>query len=204
MSSVTTTKIDTKDGATNLTLTTGNTIGPKVVVSSVDGIWIGNSSANVFISNNQNTSINTPLTVSGGVTSNGTLLTTSGTVTTNGSLIVNGSITGVSTFAANTINGANANISSNTLNLGTSSIAGSGYTRLPNGLLYQWGSASVNNTTPSITYPTSFSTVYSIVATSSVTTATYQAAVTSVATTWATIRTANTNSITVYWMAIGV
>ncbi len=203
MSSVTTTKIDTKDGATNLTITTGNTVGPKIVVSSVDGVWIGNSSANVFTANTQKAVINTPLEVSGSVISNGTFLTTSGTVTTNGSFVLSGSVSGVSTLTANTLNGVNAAISSNTLNLGTSSITGSGYTRLPNGLLYQWGSAVAATTTGATTFPTPFSTVYSVVVSSNQG-GTYIPFVSSISTTGATFRTSNTSAATVYWMAIGV
>ena len=57
-------------------------------------------------------------------------------------------------------------LSTNTLTLGTSSIAANGYTRLPNGLLMQWGThtASVNSsTTATATFPIAFPTaLYSV------------------------------------------
>lgn len=204
MSSVTTTKIDTKDGATNLTITTGNTIGPKLVVNSSDGVWIGNSTANVFVANTQKAVISTTLEVSGDIVLNGALLNTSGSLTINDSVTVNGAVTGVSTITANTLNAVNGAISTNTFSLGTSSVSSTGYSRLPNGLLYQWGTASAtSSSTGNLTFPVAFSTVYSLVATANQT-ATYAAGVIALSTTGATIRTANTTSATVYWMAIGV
>lgn len=64
------------------------------------------------------------------------------------------------------INSGNLTVSSNTLTLGTSSISPNGYTRLPNGLLMQWGTqtASVNSsTTATATFPIAFPTaLYSV------------------------------------------
>ena len=113
MSSVTTTKIDTINGTTDLTLTTGNTVGPRIIVTTTtdQGIGFGNSSSNTLVVN------------------------TSGVIVT-----------------------------TNNFTLGSSSLTANGYTRLPNGLLLQWGSATatVNSTTTAeATFSTSFSTLYS-------------------------------------------
>ena len=68
-----------------------------------------------------------------------------------------------STFIANS---TAVTLTTNTLTLGTSSITANGYSRLPNGLLMQWGThtASVNSTTPATaTFPIAFPTaLYSI------------------------------------------
>jgi hypothetical protein len=202
MSSLTTTTVTTKDGATNLTLKTGNTTGPYIVVGTGQTVTIGNSTANSFISNNSGVSILTSLNVGGAVV-------ISNTLSMSGSLTVNstGSFTNVSatgTISAARLTASNASLSTNTLSLGTSSITASGFSRLPNGLLYQWGSASATSTTGSVTFPSSFTTIYSIVATSNTAGTTYSPSVTSVSTTSASFRTANTTAATVYWMAIGV
>jgi hypothetical protein len=92
------------------------------------------------------------------------------------------------------------------MNLGTPSIATTGHTRLPNGLLYQWGTVSVNATIGTITFPTAFAVnPYSVVVTSTSGTSANAAGVTAVSTTTATVRSASTAaSSTAYWMAIGV
>lgn len=208
MSSLTTTTINTKDGLTNLTVGTANTLGPRIVVGSNNTVWIANSTANSFISNGSNINIPVTLNVNGAVTFSNSL-------SMSGSLVVNssGSFTDISATGNATITGsvsaarlsaANATITTNTFTLGTSNSSASGFTRLPNGLLYQWGTVLADSGSGTITFPTSFSTVYSIVATSNTAVATYQAGITSVSTTSASVRTANTSSRTVYWMAIGV
>ena len=113
------------------------------------------------------------------------------------------------------VNG-NVGIATNTLTLGTSSIAANGYSRLPNGLLMQWGniSASVNNTTTNaLTFPTAFTTFYSASVTllnaTSVATTNPGIAATITANsttqlTWRTTSTAAAASATIYWWAIGV
>ena len=152
MSSLTTTTVNTKDSITDLTLSTGNTSGPAIVVSSSTDVSIrANSSANALIAN------------SSGV-----------------------------------------RVVSNTLNLGTASISNPGHSRLPNGLLMQWGNVVANSSSGTITFSNTFSSVYSITATSNTVNSTFVPAVTSLSTTSATVRTSNATSSTIYWMAIGV
>jgi hypothetical protein len=162
MSSVTTTKIDTINGTTNLTLTTGNTVGPKIVVTTTtdQGIGFGNSSSN--------------------------------------SLVVNSS---------------GVNVTTNNFTLGSFSLGANGYTRLPNGLLLQWGSATAtvnNSTTAEATFSTSFSTLYSV----TVTTAGYNVstplgqpstinATSTSSFTWKTNYAAPAASATINYIAIG-
>lgn len=107
------------------------------------------------------------------------------------------------------------NAVSNTFNLGTSSISANGYSRLPNGLLMQWGNmaASVNNTTTAdITFPTTFTTFYSgsvtllnnntqAIAPGAAASITANSATTL---TWKTNTTAAATSSTIYWWAVGV
>lgn len=108
------------------------------------------------------------------------------------------------------------NAVSNTFNLGTSSIGANGYSRLPNGLLMQWGNiaASVNNTTTAtITFPTTFTTFYSgsVTLLNATSVATTNPGVSATITansattlTWRTTSTAAAASATIYWWAIGV
>lgn len=182
MSSVTTAKVDTINGSTDLTVTTGNTSGPKIIVRTNEtaGIVLGpNSTVNsVFI--------------------NATGLS----VTANLSLTAN--VVSTANVTANVVTSNIAVVSSNTLTLGTSSIANPGYSRLPNGLLMQWGNVSANATTGTVTFPVAFSAVYSMqVTSSSNTVGNTLAAVTSLSTTSASVRTANLTAITCYWLAIG-
>jgi len=72
--------------------------------------------------------------------------------------------------AGNTTITGFANVSTNTLTLGTSSItANNGYTRLANGLLMQWGNILANTSVGNITFTTAFTTVYSWSVTSGLT-----------------------------------
>jgi hypothetical protein len=162
MSSVTTTKIDTINGTTDLTLTTGNTVGPKIVVTTTtdQGIGFGNSSSN--------------------------------------SLVVNSS---------------GVNVTTNNFTLGSFSLGANGYTRLPNGLLLQWGSATgtVNNSnTAEVIFSTSFSTLYSLTVTTAgfnMLAPTAQPAVINATSTssftWKTSYTAGAVSANIYYIAIG-
>ena len=74
--------------------------------------------------------------------------------------------TGVVANSSGIYSNAGFNSTVNTFTLGTSSIAANGYTRLPNGLLMQWGTqtASVNSsTTATATFPIAFpTTLYSV------------------------------------------
>ena len=124
-------------------------------------------------------------------------------------------VSGVDTerFAINGV--GTVTISSNTLTLGTSSIAANGYSRLPNGLLTQWGTvtATVNGSTTSVTsFPTTFTSLYSVnltlqnasvaLATNPGLAGTITASNTSTFT-WRTSSTAVAGSATIFWQAIG-
>lgn len=181
MSTVTTAKVDTINGLTDLTLTTGNTSGPRVVVKAngTDGVVIGH-----------NSTVNTVIVNSTGFS-----------VTSNSSFTAN--VNSTANVSANVLIGNSAVVSSNTLTLGTSSIASPGYSRLPNGLLLQWGNVSVLSSN-SVTFPVSFGSVYSVTAVSSAGAANQYVGVSSLSITGATFQKANgTVLATVYWTAIG-
>ncbi|CAB4181970.1 hypothetical protein UFOVP1071_100 [uncultured Caudovirales phage] len=72
---------------------------------------------------------------------------------TSASKTVNATFSG----ALTSFTGSNTYIQSNTLNLGTSTIAANGYTYLPNGLKMNWGSF-VCNTTSRVTFSSPFAT----------------------------------------------
>ena len=106
---------------------------------------------------------------------------------------------------------ANANmltVNASALNLSGASITTSGYSRLPNGLLLQWGSVVANSTSGTITFPITFAaTPYSVQITPQSTGGTNTAvghAVTATTTTTATVRNTNAVSFTYYYMALGV
>ena len=95
-------------------------------------------------------------------------------------------------------------VSTNTLNVGTSTKAANGYTWLPNGLKMNWGWVSSNSTVGAVTFTSAFATnAYVVTATSNTATATYQAGVTAWVGTGATILTTNVTSTNVFWTAIG-
>jgi hypothetical protein len=112
-------------------------------------------------------------------------------------VLLNVTSTGVSTF------------SSNTVNIGTSSIAANGYSRLPNGLLIQWGtSASVaQDSSVAVTFPIAFTTLYSITITNRQAINTGSSGIDSISvssTTGFTIAHGADGTSTFYWMALGV
>jgi hypothetical protein len=100
-------------------------------------------------------------------------------------------------------------VSSNILNLGTASLGTNGYSRLPNGLIFQWGtSASIaQDGSATVTFPLAFTTVYNIVITpigAINTTSGGSDSVDTVTTSNFVIRHGSDSSRTFYWMAIGV
>lgn len=201
MSSLTTTSINTANGSTNLTLRTGNTSGPSLLVTSgTDVVIRANTSANVFIANSSGIRANAAMTVANTLNVTSPLTANVLSVTT-----VNSAVTfsNVATFSANIV--ANT-VNATAMNLGDSSIATSGFSRLPNGLLIQWGTVSVNATVGSITFTTPFAAApYSVQVTATVTGNTEQAAVTATTTTTATVRSSrSTTAATQYYLAIGV
>ena len=200
MSSLTTTSIDTANASTPLTVGTGNTSGPAIIVTGGTDIAIrANTTANVFIANSSGIRANAAVTVANTLTVTGQA--TLNTVATGSNFAGNTTLANV---VATTITSTNAVISSNSLTFGTSSIATSGYTRLPNGLLLQWGTtASIATAGTIVTFPVAFATgtsPYSVVVTPISAAATIR-----VNTANATTFTANASATsTAYYMAIGL
>ena len=111
---------------------------------------------------------------------------------------------------SNTVNVVTVNVSSNTLSVGTSSSTANGYSRLTNGLLFQWGNVSVTNANTTVTFPVPFTNIFQVTATTvqggiGATGANVNCA-SFITTTNVTAFNVRTNSITantVNWMAIG-
>lgn len=195
MSSLTTTTINTKDGVTNLTVQTGNSAAARIVVGSgTEGVVLGgNSSANVLFVNS--TSVRSNVQIS----SNTLAVNVISTNTVSGNVTFQNTITFSANVTVPTISSSNVNISG-------ASIATSGHSRLPNGLLMQWGSqTNISTTTGLITFPTAFASApFSISAMPTHNGSTSWVAVTATSTTTATVRTAGAAAQTVYWWALGV
>lgn len=205
MSSLTTTTINTIDNITPLTLATGNTAGPSVIVSSGTDVTVkANATSTVFIANSTAIRANATMTVANSLTVS-SALTVSGQTTLN-AVADGANFAGNTTLAnvvATTITTTNATISTNTLTLGISSASSTnGYSRLVNGLLMQWGSvASVGTGGASVTFPVAFAVApYSIVVTSKAATPATGAAQ-SPTTTGFTIDSSATSDY--YYLAIG-
>jgi len=113
---------------------------------------------------------------------------------------------GTSQINSTSISAGIANVTTNTFTLGTSSIAANGYSRLPNGLLYQWGKVSANSTSTKIDFSTTFTALYSISVTPHNATyhSTYFTMVVGSNTSSANVKTSNASSVDVYYTAIGV
>lgn len=204
MSSLTTTTINTIDGMTNLTVRTGNTSGPSIIVNTVDTVTISaNSTANIIIANTTAVRVNAAATMTSTLTVTANV-NAQANVNVTGSANVVGAVTAANATLTGRITAANAVLSSNSLSLGSALIANPGYSRLPNGLLYQWGNVTANSSTGTITFPAAFTAVYSITITPTTPTSSQTPAVTALTTTTATVRTSNNTSNTVYWTAIGV
>lgn len=226
--------VDITDGTTssNLTATTAK-VGANVIINTTS-IFVGNSTQNlvhfqtyVDVANTQgntkiyptrilvgsgtaNVSVNTIAISAINATSNTTI--DPGVVTlANSSGRANlepGKITVGANLTINTtiITTPSVNVTSNSgLGLGSYTIAGNGYTYLPNGLKMNWGWVSANSSDGNAVFTNAFSTaVYSVIATSNTATATYQAGVTAINLGNTNIRTANVTSTNVRWIAIGV
>lgn len=100
-------------------------------------------------------------------------------------------------------------IPSNTFNLGISSLGTNGYSRLPNGLILQWGvSGSIGqDSSGSVTFPIAFTTLYCITITGRQginTTSGGSDTISTQSTTGFTIAHGADGTSTFYWMAIGV
>lgn len=219
MSTLTVTTVQTANGSTDLTLQTGNTSAAKIVIpASGSQITIPDLS----ISNNLTVSKN--LTVSAdNTTGGGIILSDDGDIVdnndgfcsmrfSNGVRVFSGNKTGsaVITLSSNgNANVSSAVVSTNTFNLGTSSIAANGYSRLPNGLLMQWGSSPSigQDSSGSVTFPIAFTTLYCIQITPRAPTNNGGGGadnITANSTTGFTISHGADGTATFYWMAIGV
>jgi hypothetical protein len=182
-------------------------------------ITIGNSTVNSTISsaslrfgnttiNNQINSVSIKIYGSvGNATVNSSMIQISNTSSGAVANLQPGLLTiGTNQINSTSITGSVVNVASNTLYLGTRSVAANGYSRLPNGLLYQWGKVSANSSNSVITFSTAFDTVYSITVTPSSSTFdnSYFTMVVGSNTTTANVKTSNATSINVYYTAIGV
>jgi len=119
------------------------------VYSSQDLITVGNSTANVVITQ-------TTLTVNNSITANSAAL-----------IVLTSNTANINVITANSANVIN--LTCNTFTLNVSSIATSGYTSLPNGLLMQWGQVTITNSAAvslNVSWPKAFTTnAYSVTAT---------------------------------------
>lgn len=203
MSSLTTTTVNTANGSTDLTLMTGNVSSASIVVRTNGTLSVkANSTVNTISVNTTNITTNT-----GSFTANGNM-SVNGTFSAVGNSSLSGNTTvGASLTVANVLTVSNSVVfATNSFTMGASLLANPGYTRLPNGLLLQWGNVTVNSISGTITFPAAFSAVYSVTATSGANTQQNMPAITAITTTTATVRNANVaNPATAvaYWMAIG-
>lgn len=128
--------------------------------------------------------------------------TTSSFTANSGNILVGNSTVNASVNSS-VIKIASANLTSNTLTLGSSTDAANGYTYLPNGFKMNWGKVSANSSDGAALFTSAFTTnAYVVVATSNAT-GTYVASVISQNNTIAEIRTANATLTDVYFTAIG-
>lgn len=163
MSSLTTTSINTANGATPLTLGTGNTSGPAIIVSSGTDITVkGNTSFDIITANSSNLRANTPVTVANTLTVTGQ--TTLNTVANGANFAGNTTLANV---VATTVTTTNAVVSTNSFAFGAFNRSTNGFTRLPNDLLIQWGTtASIATGGTTVSFPIAFSAApYSVVLT---------------------------------------
>ena len=191
-------------GANNV-YDTGFKVGANVIVTT-STITVGNSTVNTVtnatsFSGTANNATNLGGVAAASYVQNTDSRTLSGNLTFTGA---NLNITGTNTNISSNvyISAAQTTIVSNTLNLGTSTVAANGHTMLPNGLKMAFGYVAANSTVGSATYTTTFTTVYSLTVTPVTAGLTFNATTN---TTVATIRTSQTVAATnVYYIAIGI
>lgn len=148
MSSISTTTINTANATTPLTLATGNTAGPSLIVDSGTDVFIrANTTANVFIANSTSIRANAAVTVANSLTITGLTTVNTSSFTGNANFI---------NINATAVSSTNSTVTG-TLTLATSSRATEGFTTLPNGLLMCWGSASGTTTGTAVTFSRAFS-----------------------------------------------
>jgi len=149
----------------NLWATTGIT-SPSIYVSggsNVGGTMNVAGTLNVVTSVlTSNGTVTSPTHTFGAQTNTGLYLVTTNTlgISTNGNLTISVSQTSVN------IQSSALNVTSNTINVGTgSAITANGYSRLTNGLLFQWGNVSVTNANTVVTFPAAFTALFQVTAT---------------------------------------
>lgn len=145
---------------------------------------------------------NSTVNASHSVTTSQIANATSNVTVTAGSIFV-GNSTVNAAVNSSVIRITSANVTSNTLSLGTSTAATNGYSYLPNGFKMNWGWVSANSTDGNAVFASAFTTTYSVTATSNTVGPTYAAAVTEINAGNTLIRTANATSVNVFFMAIG-
>ena len=195
-------------------------------VANTSAIKIGNTTANVLITLQSisvygnsaagNASLNTVSVSLGNSTVNSSLsqntlsvvgATTSATLNSTAFFLGNSAVNANANSSTLTI--ASVNNTTNTFGLGSSSVGSSnfanGYSRLPNGLLMQWGyNAAVNSTANVVTFASvggvAFTNLFSVSATSTTANHVFVSAANSTTVTLVCNTAANTG---VYWTAIG-
>lgn len=179
--------------------------GANLVINSSSVYLLSSaSSTNTVISSNSyvvgNTTVNTTITPISFRTGNSTV-----TATVNNTVIAVGNSSVNTTANSTNLKTSTVEVTTNTgLTVGNSSSAANGYTFLPNGFKLNWGWVSANSSDGNATFSSDYTTnCWSVTATSNTTTDTYQAAVISVNSSVAEIRTANATSTNVLWIAIG-
>jgi hypothetical protein len=116
------------------------------------------------------------------------------------------------TFTGNLSVTTLAKISGNTINVGTTaSISVNGFSRMTNGLLFQWGNVAATSSNTTVTFPAAFTALYQVTATTNQTSATGTGAnvnctpfIVTSNTTAFNVKTNSSTANTVNWMAIGI
>lgn len=184
--------------------TTANVLINSTSFNVIGSNTIGNGSVNSTAVAVGNSSVNASLSQSSIGISNSTV---SSSITIGALLLGNSTVNTVANSSKLTV--ASVNNTTNTFGLGSSSVGSSnfanGYTRLPNGLLYQWGYIAAVNSTANVTTFTSvggvaFTNLFSVSATSTTANHAFVSAANSTAIVLACNTVANTG---VYWTAIG-
>lgn len=152
------------------------------------------------------TTVNNTITV-GNSSVNATINSTSMNFTNTNSRIFVGNSTANSIvnnygfYTSGNVSCSNLSVTTNNFTLGVAAAAANGYTVLPNGFKMQWGQVSANSSDGNAVFASAWTTLYSV----SVTTDSpaIVAGVIGSNNTHLFIRTDNTTSNTVYYMAIG-
>lgn len=157
-------------------------------ITVANTIIIGNSSIN-------STSNSSTLKISGSTSD----LTISATQLLIGNSTVN------NTINSSSISVSSATISGNTLSLGTSNTSANGYSYLTNDLKVAWGTVTSNSSVGDITFETVFTSLYSLTVTSENATynSTHLPLIIASNTSTANVRTGNTTTSTISYIAIG-